>query len=83
MQPQRPNHENPQSPAGIPSDRVPALQARLRCFVGVRRPKSLRSRRPVAVRPSHCLGHARDLHRLGYLRLGRLALNIVTRNDSR
>lgn len=59
------------------------MQARLRCPMGVRRPKNLRPRFAAAVRPSHCLGHARDLHRPGYLRLGWLALSIVTRNDSR
>lgn len=59
------------------------MQARLRCLVGVRRPKSLRSCFAAYLRPSHFLGHARDLHRPGYLCLGRLALSIVTRNDSR
>jgi hypothetical protein len=59
------------------------MQARLRRPMGVRGPKNLRPRRSAAVRSSHFLGHARDLHRPGYLRLGGLALSIVTRNDSR
>ena len=49
--------------------------------LGLRRPESLRTRFAIAVRSGHCLGHASDLYRAGYLRLDRLALSIVTRDD--